>query len=94
MKIVDLDILLYAVNSEASQHDRVRQWWERLVNDDAVIGLPWVVLLGFLRLATNPRVFRNPLSPDAALAKVDTWLSQDTVRIACGLQSERSGVPA
>ena len=82
MKIVDLNILLYAVNSEAAQHDRARDWWERAINDqDVVIGLPWVVLLGFLRLATNPRVFPRPLSSDAAMAKLDTWLDRDNVRI-------------
>ena len=82
MKIVDLNILLYAINAEAAQHQSARQWWERAVNDgDEVIGLPWVVLLGFLRLSTNPRVFPRPLTPDAAAAKVDTWLALDNVRV-------------
>ena len=43
--------------------------------------LALVVLLGFLRLATNSRVFPRPLAPDAAAAKVDTWLAQDNIRI-------------
>jgi len=82
VKIVDLNILLYAVNSEAAQHDRARQWWERAVNDqDDAIGLPWLVVLGFLRLSTNPRVFPRPLSFEAATARVDAWLALDTVRV-------------
>lgn len=81
MKIVDLNVLLYAVNSDAALHQRVRAWWEAAVNDEETIGLPWVVLLGFLRLTTNPRVFPRPLAPDAAAAKVDTWLAQDNIRI-------------
>ncbi|HEX9277186.1 MAG TPA: type II toxin-antitoxin system VapC family toxin [Casimicrobiaceae bacterium] len=83
MKIVDLNVLLYAVNSDAALHQRVRAWWEAAVNDDETIGLPWVVLLGFLRLTTNPRVFPRPLAPDAAAAKVDTWLALDNIRIVC-----------
>jgi uncharacterized protein len=81
MKIVDLNILLYAVNSDAAQHERSREWWERAVNDEEVIGLAWVVLLGFLRLSTNPRVFPRPLSADAAAARLDTWLARDNIRV-------------
>lgn len=81
MRIVDLNVLLYAVNSDAVQHDVVRGWWEKAVNDGDTVGLAWVVLLGFLRLATNPRVFPRPLAPDAAAAKLDAWLSRENIRV-------------
>lgn len=81
MKIVDLNILLYAVNSTASEHVRARTWWEQAVNEEETIGLPWVVLLGFLRLSTNPRIFPNPLEPDRAVAAIDAWLARDNVRV-------------
>ena len=81
MRIVDLNILLYAVNSEAAEHERAHTWWEHAVNDEEIIGLAWVVLLGFLRLSTNPRVFPRPLSPGTAAAKLDAWLSRDNVRV-------------
>ncbi|WP_396627350.1 TA system VapC family ribonuclease toxin [Luteitalea sp.] len=82
MKIVDLNILLYAVNSAAPGHRLARAWWEDTLNDqDVVVGLPWVVVLGFLRLATNGRVFPKPMSPAVALARVDAWLGRDTVRV-------------
>jgi toxin-antitoxin system PIN domain toxin len=83
VKIVDLNVLLYAVNSDAAPHERVRAWWEAAVNDEETIGLPWVVLLGFLRLTTNPRVFPRPFAPHAAAAKIDRWLAQDNIRIVC-----------
>jgi toxin-antitoxin system PIN domain toxin len=81
VRIVDLNVLLYAVNSDAAQHGVVRAWWEMAVNDEETVGLAWVVLLGFLRLATNPRVFPRPLTADAAAAKLDTWLALDNVRV-------------
>lgn len=81
MKIVDLNILLYAVNSDSPHHGRIHEWWEAAVNDEDSVGLPWVVLLGFLRLATSPRVFARPLTAGAAVAKVDTWLTQDNIRV-------------
>ncbi len=81
MKIVDLNVLLYAVNSDAQHHERVREWWEAAVNAEETVGLPWVVLIGFLRLATNARIFPNPLAPDAAAARIDVWLSHDNIRV-------------
>jgi len=81
VRIVDLNVLLYAVNSDAAQHDLVRSWWEKALNDEDTVGLAWVVLLGFLRLATNSRVFPRPLAPDVAAEKLDAWLSLDNVRV-------------
>lgn len=81
MRIVDLNVLLYAVNSQAAEHAGARAWWEQALNDEEILGLPWVVLLGFLRLSTNPRVFPRPLSPTAAANKIDAWLMRDNVRV-------------
>jgi toxin-antitoxin system PIN domain toxin len=81
MRIVDLNVLLYAVNADAAQHGRARAWWEHALNDEDTVGLTWVVLLGFLRLSTNPRVFPRPLAPDVAAAKLDAWFARDNVRV-------------
>lgn len=75
MKLVDVNVLLYAVNEEARRHTAVRRWWEQALSGDESIGLPWMVLSGFLRLSTHPRVFPEPLSVDTALKRVDAWLS-------------------
>ncbi len=82
MRIVDLNVLLYAVNSDAVQHAAARAWWEGAVNDTELLGLPWAVLLGFLRIATHARVFPNPWTSDEAVRQVDAWLALDNVRIA------------
>ena len=75
MKVVDLNVLLYVVNENAPHHQALLDWWESAVNGDESMGLPWVVLLGFLRIATNPKIFPNPLEPAAAISKIDTWLT-------------------
>ncbi len=77
MRIVDLNVLLYAVNTDSAHHTRVLAWWEAAIADDEPIGLAWIVLLGFLRVSTNPRVFPRPLDPDTAMSMLDTWLSLD-----------------
>lgn len=75
MKIVDLNVLLYAVNEDATQHEVVHHWWVNALNGDETIGLPWIVLLGFLRIATNEKVYPQPLPVDDALERLDRWLA-------------------
>jgi len=79
MKIVDVNILLYAVNPDASHHDRIIGWWEKVLNGDETIGLAWAVVLGFLRVSTNPRAFPEPLTPERAVDQIDAWLALDVV---------------
>ena len=79
MKIVGLDILLYAVNPGAPHHDRIVAWWEEALNGDETIGLAWAVVVGFLRLSTNSRIFPNPLFPEQAVDRIDAWLALDIV---------------
>lgn len=79
MKLVDLNVLLYAVNEDAEHHQVVLDWWQATLNGDESVGLPWIVLLGFLRIAANPKIFPKPLATTAAIDKIDTWLSVPTV---------------
>jgi toxin-antitoxin system PIN domain toxin len=81
MKIVDLNVLLYAINRDAAGHEKLRSWWEAAISGDEPIGLPWVVILGFLRLATSAQVFPKPLSVDEAIERLDVWLSHPNVRL-------------
>lgn len=82
MKIVDLNILLYTINTSFEQHKNIRKWWIDSLNDDEPIGLAWLVLSGFIRLSTNPRIFPKPLPTKAALAKVESWLKHPNTVIA------------
>jgi toxin-antitoxin system PIN domain toxin len=81
VKIVDLNVLLYAVNRDAAHHDRVREWWESALSGEEPIGLAWIVILGFLRLATNRRVFAQPLAPEQAIERVEAWLAHPNTRL-------------
>jgi hypothetical protein len=77
--LVDVNILLYATNSEADQHAKSREWLDGKLAGAAPVGLPWPTLLAFLRVATNPRAFRSPLTMEVAWQQVSTWLSAETV---------------
>lgn len=81
MLVLDLNLLLYAVNRDAPLHTKARTWLEKTLNGDRTVALPWVVILGFLRLSTHPRVFRAPLTPENALRVADGWLACRNVRV-------------
>jgi len=77
--LVDANILLYACNLTADLHTESRKWLDEKLNGTARVGLPWSSLLAFLRIATNPRAFRSPLSMTDAWEQVSSWLSAETV---------------
>ncbi|MHB8243197.1 MAG: TA system VapC family ribonuclease toxin [Solirubrobacteraceae bacterium] len=73
--LVDANLLLYAVNSGASQHDAAADWLTEQLNGPRRVGLPWQSLGAFTRIATHPRAFSRPLSPAAAWSCVADWLA-------------------
>lgn len=73
--ILDANLLLYARNRADPRHAAARTWLEAALNGPTRVGLPWWTLAAFVRIATNPRAFPVPLSPDEAAAQVDQWLA-------------------
>jgi toxin-antitoxin system PIN domain toxin len=81
VKLIDLNILLYAVNRDSPRHSQAKAWVERMFSGEESVALAWVVLLGFLRIATNGRVLPHPLAPEEAVDVVSGWLRQPPVCI-------------
>ena len=81
MRLLDLNVLLYAVNEDSPHHARASAWLGTALNGSGTIALAWVVLLGFLRVATSSRVLANPLTPDDAVRVVNGWLERPNVTL-------------
>ena len=81
MILIDANILIYAVNKDAPQHARAKSWLEKALSGTEIIGIPWTVLLAFLRLTTRPGLFRDPLRIGTAFDLIDFWLEQTSVSI-------------
>lgn len=79
MIIVDANVLLHAYDVTSTRHQESARWVESVMNGEESVGLPLVTLLAFVRIATNPRVFEDPLETDEAIAIVESWL--DTPRV-------------
>lgn len=72
--ILDANLLLYARNSADPRHERAADVVTDALNGARRVGLPWQTLTAFLRIATHPRVFPEPLTADAAAQQVQEWL--------------------
>ena len=76
MIIPDVNLLLHAHNSDFPRHREAREWWESLMNGTVSVGLPWASILGFIRIATHPRILENPLDVRGARTRVRSWLDR------------------
>jgi toxin-antitoxin system PIN domain toxin len=81
MIIVDVNLLIYAVNQDAPHHRKAKSWLEGVVSATETVGLPWIVLLAFLRLTTRAGLFQKPLMVETAFDLVDSWLQQPSVTV-------------
>ena len=76
MIVPDVNLLLHAHNSQFRKHIAARRWWETLLNGSDSVGLPWAAVLGFIRIATHPKILDNPLGVAGACGRVRSWLDR------------------
>lgn len=74
MLLVDANVLLYAMNRRAREHEAASSWLSRSLAGPETVGFAWSVLLAVLRLSTHPAVFPRPLPPGPAADVVQAWL--------------------
>jgi uncharacterized protein len=77
----DVNLLVHAYNSESPRHAAACAWWEGALNATRPVGLTWVAILGFIRIATNRQVLANPLPAVTACAWARAWLAQPYVSV-------------
>jgi toxin-antitoxin system PIN domain toxin len=81
MILPDINLLVYAYNSKAPGHSQAKTWWEAALSESQPVGLPWVVLLGYLRLMTSRSVLVVPLSREEAVGHIRSWLERPQTQI-------------
>lgn len=74
MLLVDANVLIHAVNQRAREHEAAHRWLSEALDGPEAVAFAWTVLLAFLRLATHPAVFANPLTADQATQLLERWL--------------------
>jgi toxin-antitoxin system PIN domain toxin len=79
--VVDANVLIYAVNTDAPHHVRAREWLDQRLSGGGLVHFDWVALLAFVRLTTREGLFPRPLSVDQAFARVHAWLAQPSALV-------------
>lgn len=77
--LVDANVLLYSVDEDSPFHARARGWLAEALNGSQRVGIPWLSIWAFVRIATNPRALTAPLTPTEAWEHVADWLDAPAV---------------
>jgi uncharacterized protein len=81
VKLPDVNLLVYAANESAPQHAPALAWAEETLSGRETVAFAWPVLIGFVRVITNPRVLQRPWGAAQAIAVVEGWLGQPPVTV-------------
>jgi toxin-antitoxin system PIN domain toxin len=84
---VDVNILLYASDASSPFSKRARTFLDARAAGREVVCFAWPTLTSYLRLATHPAIFANPLTPDQAEQNVESLLALPHARVL----SEKDG---
>lgn len=80
MILADVNTLIYAFNADLPEHDACAAWLATSLAGREEFALVDTVLSGFVRIATNPRVWSAAASTGEALAFVEVILSAQNAR--------------
>jgi toxin-antitoxin system PIN domain toxin len=77
---LDVNVLLYASDRASDRHVRARDFLDSCAAGPEILCLTWPTLMSYLRIATHPRIFSAPLSPEEAVGNVSALLGLPHVR--------------
>lgn len=81
MKLLDVNLLLYAYHASSPQHHAAKQWLQEALSAPAPVCLSWQTTTAFTRISMSPRVFERPLSTPECVDIVNGWLAVPSVRV-------------
>ena len=81
MTLVDANLLLYAYDTASPHHEVSKRWFETELSSGRPVSFALVTLLAFVRIASDRRVFTNPLPPAEACLLIEEWLAQPNARM-------------
>lgn len=83
MIAVDTNLLVHAHQREASLHSKAKETIRRLAESP----VPWAICLHcfveFYGVATHPKLWKKPSTPEQALDQIAAWRESPSLRILC-----------
>ena len=92
MIVPDANLLLYAHDDTSPFFEASRSWWEGCLSGTEPVGLCHPVLFAFVRIATNHRVYANPLPLAEARAQVHRWHERRVTRVLLAGETHHADV--
>lgn len=74
MDVVDVNILLYALEPGVPRHAEAHAWLQAALNRPGAVGFTWLVIVGFVRIATHESIWPDPLTISEATDVAAEWL--------------------
>lgn len=81
MILLDVNLLVYAVDTGSPHHAVAGDWLDRQLNGATAVGFPWETITAFLRIVTHPRIYERPVSIASAWERMRLWLACETAWI-------------
>ncbi|MCE2520699.1 MAG: PIN domain-containing protein [Alphaproteobacteria bacterium] len=78
---IDVNILLYASDRSSPFHAAANSFLRARPGDPEILCLAWPTIMGYIRLATHPRVFDAPLTPSAVIDNVSRLTTMPRCRV-------------
>lgn len=72
---LDVNVLLYASDTASAFHTRAARFLHSCMRRRDVLYLAWPTLVSYVRIATHPSIFDEPLAPAEATANVETLVN-------------------
>ncbi len=82
MLLPDVNVLIYAHMEDSTiDHAEYASWVTRLATGSEPFALSVLVLAGFIRIVTNPRIFNPPSNLDRSFAFVSSLVERPKARL-------------
>ncbi len=81
MRLLDVNLLVYAHREDADRHHEFRRWLETALYEPPGVAVSELALSGCLRIITHPKIFEVPTPIKVAVAFVDDFRSREEVTI-------------
>jgi toxin-antitoxin system PIN domain toxin len=78
---LDVNVLLYATDRQSSLHKQARAVIDQCAQSSELLCLASLSIMSYLRMATHPRIFKAPLSPDEAMRNMESLTRLPQVRL-------------
>jgi len=78
---IDTNLLLYAEDQASPFHSEALKFLDHLLESGAPVYATWDGLHAFIRIATHPGIFSDPLTPEEAISDIQSILDHPSITV-------------